>query len=66
MSELLWQKSSFSGSNEGGNCVELAAGADDLRHLRESDDPTLIVTTSTAELRAFLLGAKAGEFDHLT
>ncbi|MFG2843074.1 DUF397 domain-containing protein [Kitasatospora sp. NPDC048296] len=66
MSELRWQKSSFSGSNEGGNCVELAAGAEDVRHLRESDDPSVIVTTSTAKLRAFILGAKAGEFDHLS
>ncbi|MFD9686907.1 DUF397 domain-containing protein [Kitasatospora sp. NPDC059146] len=65
MSELRWQKSSFSGSNEGGSCVELAAGAEDVRHLRESDEPFSILTTSAAALRAFLLGAKAGEFDHL-
>ncbi|WP_030060828.1 MULTISPECIES: DUF397 domain-containing protein [Streptomyces] len=65
MSELRWQKSSFSGSNEGGNCVELAAGAEDVRHLRESDDPSVILTTSTSRLRAFVLGAQAGEFDQL-
>ncbi|MFJ6622664.1 DUF397 domain-containing protein [Kitasatospora sp. NPDC091335] len=66
MSELHWQKSSFSGSNAGGSCVELAAGAADVRHLRESDDPPVVLTTSATRLRAFLLGAKAGEFDHLT
>ncbi|MFB7126598.1 DUF397 domain-containing protein [Kitasatospora sp. NPDC056273] len=65
MSELRWQKSSFSGSNEGGNCVQLAVGADELRYLRESDDPSTIITTSTTKLRLFLLSAKAGEFDHL-
>ncbi|WP_395295875.1 DUF397 domain-containing protein [Kitasatospora hibisci] len=65
MSELRWQKSSFSGSNEGGSCVELALGAGDLRHLRESDDPNAIVTTSASKLRVFILGVKAGEFDHL-
>ncbi|MBD0675247.1 DUF397 domain-containing protein [Streptomyces sp. CBMA156] len=66
MSELHWQKSSFSGSHEGSSCVELAAGAADVRHLRESDDPSVTISTSTAKLRAFLLSAKAGEFDHLT
>ncbi|MFJ2867039.1 DUF397 domain-containing protein [Kitasatospora sp. NPDC087314] len=65
MSDLRWQKSSFSGSNEGGSCLELALGADDTRHLRESDDPSITITTTAAKLRAFILGAKAGEFDHL-
>ncbi|MFG3056798.1 DUF397 domain-containing protein [Kitasatospora sp. NPDC048239] len=37
----------------------------DLIHLRESDAPDTVVTTSKAKLRAFLLGVKAGEFDHL-
>ncbi|WP_371517437.1 DUF397 domain-containing protein [Kitasatospora sp. NBC_01300] len=65
MERAAWQKSSFSGSNEGGSCVELAYGADDILHLRESDDPDVILTTTTAKLRALILGAKAGEFDHL-
>jgi hypothetical protein len=66
MSQLAWQKSSFSNADGGSTCIELAAGADDLRHVRESDDPSVIVTTSTTKLRAFILGAKAGEFDHLS
>ncbi|MGW2372800.1 DUF397 domain-containing protein [Kitasatospora sp. NPDC001683] len=66
MSELRWQKSSFSDTDDGSHCVELARSERDLRHVRESDDPFLILTTSTSRLRAFLLGAKAGEFDHLT
>ncbi|MFB6830513.1 DUF397 domain-containing protein [Streptomyces hydrogenans] len=62
MSEIQWQKSSFSGDT--GNCVELAAHEGGIK-MRESDDPNVIVTTDTAKLRAFILGVKAGEFDHL-
>ncbi|MFG2906446.1 DUF397 domain-containing protein [Kitasatospora sp. NPDC048286] len=66
MSHLAWQKSSFSDADGGSTCVELATGGADDRHLRESDDPSVVITTSAAKLRAFLRGAKAGEFDHLT
>ncbi|MGW6454654.1 DUF397 domain-containing protein [Streptomyces sp. NPDC055078] len=59
-----WQKSSFSGSDGNQDCVELA-GVDGVIKLRESDDPEQIVTTSVEKLRAFILGVKAGEFDHL-
>ncbi|WP_371479452.1 DUF397 domain-containing protein [Kitasatospora sp. NBC_00315] len=65
MSDLAWQKSSFSGANDGSNCLELACGEGPERHLRESDAPDAIVTTSREKLRAFILGVKAGEFDHL-
>ncbi|MEU6233553.1 DUF397 domain-containing protein [Kitasatospora sp. NPDC047058] len=65
MSHLSWQKSSFSGAEGADNCLELALGAGDLRHLRESDDSDVVVTTDAAKLRAFILGVKAGEFDHL-
>jgi Domain of unknown function (DUF397) len=60
--EIIWQKSSFSQGT--GECVELAAIADDIL-MRESDDPETVVTTSRDKLRAFVLGVKAGEFDHL-
>jgi hypothetical protein len=60
--EIIWQKSSFSQGT--GECVELAAIADGIL-MRESDDPDTIVTTSRDKLRAFVLGVKAGEFDHL-
>ncbi|MGW2252396.1 DUF397 domain-containing protein [Kitasatospora sp. NPDC001660] len=66
MSELSWQKSSFSGGDAGNACLELASGADVVCHLRESDAPEVVITTSTAKLRTLILGAKAGEFDHLT
>ncbi|MQS13599.1 DUF397 domain-containing protein [Streptomyces kaniharaensis] len=63
MSQYSWQKSSFSGTNA--NCVEIAIDGDHI-YIRESDDPTTIVTTTRAKLHAWLRGAKAGEFDHLT
>ncbi|MFD7579027.1 DUF397 domain-containing protein [Kitasatospora sp. NPDC059817] len=62
MERLIWQKSSFSYET---NCVEIASDGD-LVYIRESDDPAHIVTTTRAKLNAWLLGAKAGEFDHFT
>jgi hypothetical protein len=61
MSQLNWQKSSFSGDKA--DCVEIASEGD-LVYIRESDDPTTIVTTTRAKLNAWINGAKAGEFDH--
>ncbi|MEE1789063.1 DUF397 domain-containing protein [Streptomyces sp. SP17BM10] len=63
MHQLNWQKSSFSGDQA--NCVEIASSGE-LVHIRESDDPTVIITTTRAKLHAWLQGAKAGEFDHFT
>lgn len=62
MSALHWQKSSFSG--EANSCVYVSAADDGTIKLRESDDPDVIVTTTPEKLRAFILGVKAGEFDH--
>ncbi|MEV0413970.1 DUF397 domain-containing protein [Streptomyces sp. NPDC050448] len=59
-----WQKSSFSGADNNQSCVELAP-VDGAIKMRESDDPDVVVTTSVDKLRAFILGVKAGEFDHL-
>ncbi|MCZ4117869.1 DUF397 domain-containing protein [Streptomyces sp. H39-S7] len=64
MSELAWQKSSFSGGGNG-DCLEVATGAAGSVHLRESDDPQAVVTTTPAALRVLLSAAKAGAFDHL-
>jgi hypothetical protein len=59
-----WRKSSFSYSN--GECVEVAVLGDGTVGLRDSKDPVGPVLTFTrGELRAFLEGAKAGEFDDL-
>ncbi|BBJ41211.1 hypothetical protein SSPO_039290 [Streptomyces antimycoticus] len=46
-------------------CVELAADATGTPHLRESDDPEVVISAHPAALRAFLRAAKAGEFDRL-
>ncbi|WP_316526802.1 DUF397 domain-containing protein [Kitasatospora brasiliensis] len=63
MTHLDWQKSSFSGTNT--NCLEIASEGEPV-HIRESDDPTHIVTTTPAVLHTWLHTAKAGHFDHLT
>ncbi|MFE1378667.1 DUF397 domain-containing protein [Streptomyces sp. NPDC058740] len=57
-----WQKSSFSGGG-GENCIEVDRN-DGTIVMRESDDPAVILSTSPAKFEAFLLGVKAGEFDH--
>ncbi|RKT06149.1 uncharacterized protein DUF397 [Streptomyces sp. 3211.6] len=57
-----WQKSSKSADT--GDCLEAAAHHGQIL-IRESDDPTQIVTTTPAKLAAFIEGVKAGEFDHL-
>ncbi|MCX4687260.1 DUF397 domain-containing protein [Kitasatospora purpeofusca] len=61
--QLNWQKSTSSGKQA--NCVEIASDSDLIR-IRESDDPSTIINTTTAKLAAWTQGAKAGEFDHLT
>ncbi|MEV7187125.1 DUF397 domain-containing protein [Kitasatospora sp. NPDC093102] len=45
------------------NCLEIASDGE-LVYIRESDDPTTIVTTTRTKLHAWIRGAKAGEFDH--
>ena len=61
---VIWQKSSF--SNPSGNCVEVAkvaGGGIAVRNSRDPQGPALVYTT--AEISAFVQGAKGGEFDHL-
>ncbi|UUU33519.1 DUF397 domain-containing protein [Streptomyces sp. CA-210063] len=61
MPDNQWQKSSY--SPDGSNCVYLAAHpSEGVIHLRESDTPTTILTTTPAPLRSLiqtLKGAKA-------
>ncbi|KJS59744.1 DUF397 domain-containing protein [Streptomyces rubellomurinus] len=61
MHSSVWQKSSFSSSSD--ECVEVRTVAG-LVELRESDCSEAIVRTAPAKFAGFLLGAKAGEFDH--
>jgi Domain of unknown function (DUF397) len=61
---LNWRKSSA--SNPSGNCVELAELADGeiaVRNSRHPAGPILVYTR--AEISAFILGARGGEFDDL-
>ncbi|MFK4183102.1 DUF397 domain-containing protein [Streptomyces sparsogenes] len=52
-------------SGDGPNCVELASGPTGTPHLRESDDPEVVIAMPAATLRAFLRAARAGEFDRM-
>ncbi|ATZ25225.1 DUF397 domain-containing protein [Streptomyces lavendulae] len=61
--EIQWRKSSKSTDAEG-NCLEVAILDGEIL-MRESDDPSVIIRTSRAKLRAFIEGAAAGEFDDL-
>ncbi|MBX6357812.1 MAG: DUF397 domain-containing protein [Micromonosporaceae bacterium] len=62
---VAWQKSRR--SNPSGNCVELAVlpGREQVavRNSRDPHGPALIYTS--AEIAAFVQGAKDGDFDHL-
>jgi hypothetical protein len=63
--QVAWRKSTW--SNPSGECVEVAAlpdGAVAVRNSRHPTGPALIYTRG--EIRAFLAGAKNGEFDDLT
>jgi hypothetical protein len=60
-----WQKSSFSGGGPDNDCVEVGASRTAV-HIRESDHPDAVLTTTRPRLRAFILAVKAGTYDHGT
>ncbi|MEU8506892.1 DUF397 domain-containing protein [Streptomyces brevispora] len=64
MPEIQWRKSSKSSNAEGSDCLEIAELGGEIL-MRESDNPDVVVRTTRVKLRAFLSGAKAGEFDDL-
>jgi uncharacterized protein DUF397 len=62
--QIAWRKSSFSGPD--GNCVECATLPAGMIAVRNSNSPeagTLLFTR--AEISAWVLGCRAGEFDDL-
>ncbi|MER6959437.1 DUF397 domain-containing protein [Streptomyces sp. NPDC000618] len=56
MRTLHWQKSSYSGDSS--NCVNIAASPTGTLHLRESDEPETVLTTTPARLQALIRGLK--------
>ncbi|MFD6287739.1 DUF397 domain-containing protein [Streptomyces sp. NPDC060205] len=56
MTELRWQKSSF--SSEASNCLELATTPDGELRLRESDDPTITLAVHPSGLRFLLVATR--------
>lgn len=62
MSDIQWQKSSFSMENGNNDCVEIAESAGAVL-VRESDEPGVISAASPARARALLRAVKQGVFD---
>ncbi|MEU5518139.1 DUF397 domain-containing protein [Streptomyces griseoaurantiacus] len=52
--QLIWQKSTYSGGGDGNACVELAAANPATLHLRESDEPDTRLTTTPLALAHLL------------
>lgn len=59
---LSWQKSSFSGSGDGNNCVEVAALDGDIC-LRESDDGRVAIAAVPTALASLLRHVKDASCD---
>ncbi|MCX4533743.1 MULTISPECIES: DUF397 domain-containing protein [unclassified Streptomyces] len=62
--DLTWVRAAPEGEDGPGPWIEIAFGPDGLVHLRETDDPSTIVTTTRTKWEAFTKGVMAGEFDH--
>lgn len=62
--DLTWTRAAPQDAEGPGPWIELAFGPGDLVHLRETDDPTTVVTTTRSKWEAFAQGVRAGEFDH--
>lgn len=55
-----WQRSSFSGSGGGTECLEAAATRDGRLCLRESERPATVLTLAPGPWAAFLRAVRAG------
>jgi hypothetical protein len=65
---LEWVRAAPEGEEGPGPWIEIAfgpgEGPEDPVHLRETSDPDTVVTTNRRKWDAFVLGVRAGEFDH--
>jgi len=59
--EDVWRKSRA--SQPGGNCVQVAISGEAVRIRHSRDIAGAVLSFTHAEWRAFLTGARAGEFD---
>ncbi|MFG3232641.1 DUF397 domain-containing protein [Streptomyces antibioticus] len=55
-----WQKSSYSGPDDGNACIELASSTPTTLHLRESETPVTVLTTTPAPLSDLLRAVRDG------
>ncbi|MFD5631418.1 DUF397 domain-containing protein [Streptomyces sp. NPDC127072] len=62
--DLEWTRAAPDDETGPGPWIELAFGDEALVYIRETGDPTNIVTTTQEKWDAFVLGVQAGEFDH--
>lgn len=62
MSELVWQKSSFSGDDANRDCVEVAAEQSvGVLLLRESDAPGAVIRATPGALRALVVALNSAQ-----
>ncbi|MET9296776.1 DUF397 domain-containing protein [Streptomyces sp. NPDC003077] len=62
MGERVWRKSSCSGGGNG-DCLETAAGSDGRVLLRESDEPDVVVSATSAPWAGLVRAVQAGWFE---
>ncbi|NUK05514.1 DUF397 domain-containing protein [Streptomyces lunaelactis] len=61
---LSWTRAAPEGAEEPGPWIEVAFGSEGFVYLRETSAPENVVTTTLKKWDAFVLGVRAGEFDH--
>ncbi len=57
---VIWQKSTYSVGGDGNDCVELASSTPTTLHLRESETPVTVLTTTPAPLGDLLRAVRDG------
>ncbi|HWU12340.1 MAG TPA: DUF397 domain-containing protein [Streptomyces sp.] len=62
--DLTWTRAAPEDAEGPGPWIEMAFGPGELVHLRGTDDPGTVVTTTAQKWEAFAKGVVAGEFDH--